>query len=60
MQEMMKKENEHFKQVRLLPIEWNSIKLSGPAHGKVTKTVHKTLPGVVGGRGGGVGGGGGW
>ena len=27
-----------------LPIEWNSIKLGFPAHGIVTKTVHKTLP----------------
>ena len=26
-----------------LSIEWNSI--GGPAHGIVTKTVHKTLPG---------------
>ena len=25
-----------------------SIRLGGPAHGIVTKTVHKTLPGVVG------------
>ena len=31
-----------------------AIRLSDPAHGIVTKTVHKTLPGVVG-----VGGGGG-
>ena len=31
-----------------LSMEWNSIRLSGPAHGIVTKTVHKTLPGVVG------------
>ena len=29
----------------LLPFEWNSIRLGGPAHGIVTKTVHKTLPG---------------
>ena len=29
-------------------IKWNSIRLGGPAHGIVTKTVHKTLPGVVG------------
>ena len=59
-----------------VPIEWNSIRLSGPAHGIVTKTVHKTLPGGggggrgwwgSGGRGGGgrgqwwgSGGGGGW
>ena len=35
----------------LLSIEWNSIRLSGPAHGIVTKTVHKTLPGGGGGRG---------
>ena len=34
----------------LLSFEWNSIRLSGPAHGIVTKTVHKTLPG--GGQGG--------
>ena len=33
----------------LLSIEWNSIRLGGPAHGIVTKTVHKTLPGVGGG-----------
>ena len=26
-------------------------KTSGPAHGKVTKTVHETLPGVGGGEG---------
>ena len=40
----------------LLSIEWNSIRLSGPAHGIVTKTVQKTLPGGGGGqRGGGVG-----
>ena len=37
----------------LLSIEWNSIRLGGPAHGIVIKTVHKTLPGVVGGPGGG-------
>ena len=43
----------------LLSIECNSIRLSDPAHGIVTKTVHKTLPG--GGGGGGRGGyGGGW
>ena len=35
----------------LLSIEWNSIRLSGPAHGIVTKTVHKTLLGGGGGRG---------
>ena len=28
-----------------------SIRLGGPAHGILTKTVHKTLPGVVGSRG---------
>ena len=36
-----------------LSIEWNSIGLGGPAHGKVTKTVHKTRPvgeGLGGGR----------
>ena len=32
----------------LLSFELNSIRLGGPAHGIVTKTVHKTLPGVVG------------
>ena len=35
----------------LLSIEWNSIRLSDPAHGIVTKTVHKTLPGGGGGQG---------
>ena len=30
-----------------------SIRLSGPAHGIVTKTVHKTLPGGGGGPGSG-------
>ena len=33
----------------LLSIEWNSIRLGDPAHGIVTKTVHKTLPGGGGG-----------
>ena len=28
----------------LFSIVWNSIRLGGPAHGIVTKTVHKTLP----------------
>ena len=48
----------------ILSFKWNSIRLGGPAHGIVTKTVHKTLPGggggrgVGGSRGGGVGGGG--
>ena len=37
----------------LLSIEWNSIRLGGPAHGIVIKTVHKTLPGGGGGSGGG-------
>ena len=37
----------------LLSFEWDSIRLGIPAHGIVTKTVHKTLPG--GGRGQGVG-----
>ena len=30
-------------------IEWNLTRLGGPAHGIVTKTVHKTLPGNHGG-----------
>ena len=30
----------------LLSIEWNLIRLGGPAHGIVAKTVHKTLLGV--------------
>ena len=30
-----------------LSIEWNSIRLGGPVHGLVTKTVHKTLPGSL-------------
>ena len=30
----------------LFSIEWNSIRLGGPAHITVTKTVHKTLPRV--------------
>ena len=38
----------------LFSIEWNSIRLGGPAHGIVIKTVHKTLPGG-GGWVGGVG-----
>ena len=37
-----------------MSFEWNSIRLGGPAHGIVTKTVHKTLPGGGGGRGWGV------
>ena len=36
--------------MEFLSIEWNLIRLGGPAHGLVTKTVHKTLPGD--GRGG--------
>ena len=44
-----------------LSFEWNSIRLGGSAHGIVTKTVHKDLPGGdrdqgVGGGFGGVGG----
>ena len=35
----------------------NSIRLGGPSHGIVTKTVHKTLPGDVGMGGQGVDGG---
>ena len=34
--------------VIFLSFEWNSIRLGGPAHGIVTKTVHKTLVGVKG------------
>ena len=34
-----------------LSIEWNSIRLGGPAHEKVTKTVTKSLSGVVGVKG---------
>ena len=37
----------------LLYIKWNLIRLGGPAHGIMTKTVHKTLPGGGGGPGGG-------
>ena len=37
----------------LLSIEWNSIRLGGPAHGIVTKTVYKSLPGGGGGSEGG-------
>ena len=43
-----------------LSIEWNSIRLSGPAHGIVTKTVQKFCQGVVGVSGIGGGGGRGW
>ena len=32
----------------------NSVRLGGPGHKIVTKTVHKTLPGGGGGRGWGV------
>ena len=39
-----------------MSLEWNSMRLGGPAHGIVTKTVHKILPGGGGGPGGGVGG----
>ena len=31
-----------------LSIEWNLIRLGGTTHGILTKTVHKTLPGVQG------------
>ena len=41
-------------QLSFLSWEWNSIRLGGPAYGIVTKTVHKTLQGVVGSRGVGV------
>ena len=34
-------------------LSMESIRLGGPAHGLVTKTVHKTLPGGGGGPGGG-------
>ena len=48
----------------LLSFEWNLIRLGGPAHGIVTKTLHKTLPrgggGQVGRGGGGQGGSGWW
>ena len=30
-----------------LSIEWNSIRLGGPMHGIVTKTVHKLCQGVL-------------
>ena len=42
-------------QTTLLSFKWNSIRLGGPAHGIVIKTVHKTLPGCGGGQGVGVG-----
>ena len=49
----------HLTTTTLLSFEWNSIRLGGPTHGIVTKSVHKTLPGGGGGRGwGGLGGGG--
>ena len=32
-------------EVVFLSFEWSSLKPGGPAHGIVTKTVHKTLPG---------------
>ena len=34
--------------VSLLSIECSSIRQGDPVYGIVTKTVHKTLPGVVG------------
>ena len=33
-----------------LSFEWNSIRLDGPAHGILTKAVHRTLPGGGGGQ----------
>ena len=36
-------------------LSMESIRLGDPAHGIMTKTVHKTLPGVVGSGGGWVG-----
>ena len=46
--------NEHVDESNtFLSLEWNSMRLGGPAHGIVTKTVHKTLPGGGGGPGGG-------
>ena len=44
--------------ITFLSIEWNSIRLGGPARGIVTKTVHKTLSGVISGLGSGWWGGG--
>ena len=35
--------------INMLSIEWNFIRLGGPTHGIVTKTVHNTLPGCGGG-----------
>ena len=43
-----------------MSFDWNSIRLGGPAHGIVTKTVYKTLPGEVGVKGEGDGRVGGW
>ena len=37
-----------------MSIKWNSIRLGGPAHGIMAKTIHKTMPGD-GGLGVGVG-----
>ena len=37
--------------VSLLSIKCSSIRLGDPVYGIVTKTVHKTLPGVVGAQG---------
>ena len=37
--------------LQFISIEWNLIRLGGPVHGIVTKTVHKTLPGGGGGEG---------
>ena len=43
----------HCVSLLFLSFEWNAIRLDGPAHGIVTKTVHRTLP--RGGMGQGVG-----
>ena len=33
--------------IDFLPVEWNLMRLGVPAHGIVTKTVQKTLPGLL-------------
>ena len=38
--------------MKLLSIEWNSIRIGGPSHRIVTETVHKTLQGGGGDEGG--------
>ena len=40
--------------LHVLSIEWNLIRLGGPAHRILNKTVHKTLPGGGGVQGWGV------